>query len=85
MAPTFGITSEKLREWNSVDHVLDQLDLCENVTLVLRPRHWVVLDRFRVLTENYFPLMWKKGRVVLEEQPATMEDVMLKWIQNLVW
>ena len=65
--------------------MLDRLDLCEDVTLVLRPQHWVGLDRFKALTVTFFPLMWGKGRVALEEQPAILEDAILEWIQTVSW
>ena len=80
----FDIMSDgQVREWNSVDKVLDRLDLCEDVTLVLRPQDWVGLERLKVLTEKYFPLMWRKGGVVLKEQPTTTDEVILKAIQNV--
>jgi len=72
-----------VREWNSVDKVLDRLNLCEDVTLVLRSQDWVGLERLKVSTEKYFPLMWRKGRVVLKEQPTTTDDAILKAIQNV--
>ena len=55
-----------MRGWNSVDNMLDRLSLCEDVTLVVRPQHSVVEDKFKELIEKYFPLMWENGRVVLE-------------------
>ena len=75
-------TSEyRARGWNSVDGVLSQLNLCKDATLVLTPQQWLRPDRFKVLTERYFPLMWKNRRVVLEEQPPAAEDVILKEIR----
>jgi len=76
---------DQVRGWNSVDGVLGRLNLCGDVTLVLRPEHWIGLDRFKALTEQYFPLMWKSGRVVLEERPPATEVVTLKGIQNVSW
>src|SRR6267143_116382 len=34
----------QVRQWNSVDDVLDRLSLCEDVTLVVRPQSWVIDD-----------------------------------------
>lgn len=64
---SFHITSEsQVRQWNTVDNVLDRLSLCEDVTLVVRPQFWVIDDKFKELVGSYFPLMWENGRVVLE-------------------
>ena len=65
---TFSFTSaweSQVREWNSVDNVLDRLSLCEDVTLVVRVQGWMV-DELERLVEKCFPLMWENGRVVLE-------------------
>ena len=64
----------QVRGWNSVDNILDRLSLCEDVTLVVRPQHWVIEDKFKGLVETYFPLMWENGRVVLEGPPPYMDD-----------
>ena len=70
----FDVANEsQVRAWNSVDDVLDRLSLYEDVTLVLRPQHWVIEDKFKGLVEIYFPLMWENGRVVLEG-PAPYTD-----------
>jgi len=58
----------QVREWNSVDNILDRFDLCKDVTLMLKPLDWMWQERFKALTEKYFPLMWQKGRVVLDKQ-----------------
>lgn len=53
------------REWHLVDNVLDQLNICEDLTLAAGPlRHWAVDDKFKELVEKSFPSMWKHGRVV---------------------
>lgn len=64
---TFSFNSAResqVREWNSVDNMLDRLSLCEDVTLVVRVQGWKV-DEFERLVEKYFPLMWENERVVL--------------------
>jgi len=53
--------------WNSVDNVLDRFSLCEDVTLVVRPQHLVIEDKFKELIEIYFPLMWENWREVSGE------------------
>ena len=69
---SFHTASEnQVREWNSVDNILDRLSLCEDVTLVVRPQFWVIDDEFKGLIEKYFPFMWENGRVVFEELPYT--------------
>ena len=60
-----------VRGWNSVDNVLDRLNLREGVTLVVRRR--MREDGFEDMIKTYFPLMWKKGRVVLEVPYPAME------------
>lgn len=71
---SFTTASEnQVRGWNSVDNVLDRLSLCEDVTLVVRPRHWTIDDQFKGLIEKYFPLMWENGRVVLGGVPPHLE------------
>ena len=75
VAFSFHTASEsQVREWNSVDDVLDRLSLCEDVTLVVRPQLWVIDDKFKELVEKYFPLMWESGRVVLEGPPPYMKN-----------
>ena len=72
---SFSNTSEnQVREWNSVDNVLDRLSLCEDVTLVVKPQLWAIDDEFKGLIEKYFPLMWENERVVLEGPPPHVED-----------
>ena len=63
----------QVREWNSVDNMLDRLSLCEDVTLVVRVQGWTVDEEFRQLIEKYFPLMWESGRVVLEAPSPNMK------------
>jgi len=66
----FRAVSENLvRWWNLVDNVLDRLSLCEYVTLVVTATEWVETDKFGEGIKKYFPLMWEKGRVVLEIPP----------------
>lgn len=66
VSSSFHNASEnQVREWNSVDNVLDRLSLYEDVTLVLRPQHRITESGFKELVEKYFPLMWENGRVVL--------------------
>jgi hypothetical protein len=72
---SFHIASDnQVRGWNAVDNVLDRLSLCEDVTLLVRPQHWTIDDRFKGLIEKYFPLMWENERVVLEGPPLQLED-----------
>jgi len=76
---SFHTASEsQVREWNSADNVLDRLSLCEDVTLVVRPQFWVIDNKFKELIENYFPLMWENGRVVLEGPPPYMKNGPMK-------
>ena len=69
---------DRVRKWNSVDNVLDRLSLCEDVTLVVRPQFWVIDAKFEELIENYFPLMWENGRVVLEGSPPYLEGMLVR-------
>ena len=51
---------------HSADNMLDQLSLCEDVSLVVSPpQHCAVEDRFKGVVEKSFPSMWKKSRVVV--------------------
>lgn len=64
---SFNTASEnQVRGWNLVDDALDRLSLYEDVTLVVRPQHWMIDDQFKGLIEKYFPLMWENERVVLD-------------------
>jgi len=63
-----------VREWNAVDNVLDQLSLCEGMTLVVKAKVWVEEDKFGEVIEKYFPLMWGSGRVVSEVPPPPVRD-----------
>ena len=64
--PRYAASENQVRGWNSVDDVLDRLNPCGDVTLVVRPLQWVVEDKFKDSVAKRFPLMWKSGRVVLE-------------------
>jgi len=75
-----AVGDDYVRGWNSVDDVLDQLNRCEDVTLVAKMTEWVKGDNFGGVIEEYFPLMWVKGRVVLEVPPPTTREVALKRI-----
>ena len=75
VAYSFHIASEsQVRGWNSVDDVLDRLNLFEDVTLAVRPQYWTIDDQFRGLIERYFPLMTENGRVVLDGLPPYPEE-----------
>jgi len=64
------VTNEnRAREWRSVDNMLDQFSMCDDVTLVASPPRWAVKDKFRELAEGSFPSMWKNERVVVEMPP----------------
>ena len=66
-SPSFYFASvQRVREWNSVDDVLDRLSLCKDVTLVVILQNSAIDDEFRELIERYFPLMWENERVVLK-------------------
>ena len=65
-----------VRGWGSIDNVLDQFNLCEDASLVAGSLFWLD-DGFRDLVERHFPLMWKRGRVVLEVPPLNAEDDLL--------
>jgi len=60
-----------VRGWNLVDNVLVRLSLREDVTLVVKAKEWVEMDKFGGVIEKYFPLMWERGRVVLEVPPPS--------------
>ena len=67
---SYAARDNQARGFHSVDNVLDQLSLCEDVTLVASPpQHWVLEGRLKELVENLFPSMWKNGRVVVENPP----------------
>ena len=68
------VTESQVRGWNSVDNMLDRRSLCEDVTLIVRPLHWVVVDLFKGLVGVCFPLMWKNGKVVIKVPPPDTED-----------
>ena len=70
----YKASENQVREWNSVDNVLDRLSLCEDVTLVVKPQLRAIDDEFKELIEKYFPLMWENERVVLEGPPPHMVD-----------
>ena len=65
--PVYTASEDQVSGWNSVDDVLDQRILCEDVTLVVGSLHRVrESDAFKDLIRICFPLMWKNGKVVLK-------------------
>jgi len=73
-----NVTQNQLREWDSVNNVLERFNLCEGVTLVARSPDWVTEHQLKEVIEDYFPSMWGTERAVPEVLPPDVEYVIPK-------
>ena len=65
-------TRVQLLAWNTIDNVLNQLDLCEDVTLAVRSPDWVTKRQLKETVEDCFPFMCGNGKVLPSYEKDTI-------------